>query len=286
MLNVWPLAEALGRIALILVLAWLLLRLLHKVTPKLVALIVARELRDSHEEEIVKRVETLRGILTTILALIITLVAAFTLLAELGVNIVPALAGLSLIGVAVGFGAQSFIKDVIAGFFILVENQYAKGDVVKVAGVSGMVEEINLRRTLLRDQDGALHTVPNGEIKIATNLTRSWSRVNLDVTVAYDTDLEQAIELLNRLGAELAADETYSAMITEAPKVKRVESLGDTGVVLKVLGVTRPAQQWDVAGELRRRILREFAIAGIEIPFPGRMLLPQPRSDTSVTRRS
>ena len=212
-------------------------------------------------------------------------VAFLTILAEFGINLAPVLAGLGVAGVAVGFGAQALVRDVLNGFFILLENQYGLGDVVVVADRAGLVEEVNLRRTVLRDLDGAVHSVPNGEIRIVSNLTRDWSRVNLNIPVGYETDVDHAVSVLNRIGHDMAADPALGPFIVEAPQVLRVDALDDSGYALKVLGVTRPIHQWDVMGELRKRVLQTFPREGIEIPYPHTVLLAKEAGHDATPRR-
>lgn len=139
---------------------------------------------------------------------------------------------------------------------------------VKIAGIWGLVEEVNLRRTVMRDLDGAVHSIPNGEIKTVSNFTRDWSRVNLNISVAYGTDLDHAISVINRVGKELAADEQWGKMIKTPPQVLRVDNLGDSGIELKILGDVQPIKQWDIMGQLRLRIKKAFDEEGIEIPWP------------------
>ena len=191
----------------------------------------------------------------------------------LGLDIGPAIAGLGVIGVAVGFGAQHLVRDYLNGALILIENQFSKGDVIRVAGVAGTVEDFSLRRTTLRDLDGVVHTVPNGEILVASNLTRVWSRINPDVVVAYGTDIDRATEVVDEVGRKMAADPTWKRRILEAPRVDRVAALGEYGVTLKILGTVRAPDQWSAAGELRKRLLAAFKEHGIEIPRPQRVIL-------------
>jgi small conductance mechanosensitive channel len=165
------------------------------------------------------------------------------------------------------------VRDWLAGIFVVLENQYNQGDVVRIAGVEGVVEDFSLRRTTLRDLDGTVHTVPNGQIIVASNLTRLWARVNLDVSVAYDTEIDRATAIINRVGEELHADAEWGPRLLEAPRVIRVSSLADSAVTLKVLGQVQAAQQWAVAGELRKRILAAFVRERIEIPFPHRVIV-------------
>ncbi len=223
--------------------------------------------------EMERRVRTLQRIVVRVAGAVIVLIAALTALSGFDVNIGPAVAGLGVAGIAVGLGAQTLVHDWLAGIFVILENQYNVGDVVEVAGVSGVVEEFSLRRTTLRDLDGTVHSVPNGQISVASNMTRSWARVNLNVEVAYDTDIDRASAVVNALGQELFADPAWSDRMLEAPGVARVDSLGASGVELKVLGKVVPAQQWAVTGEIRKRILSRFASEGIEIPFPHRVVI-------------
>jgi small-conductance mechanosensitive channel len=236
--------------------------------PKAIEKAVQRSRGDQTEEEVKKRAETLSGVLVASLQAIVIAVVTFMMLSEIGLNIAPMIAGVGVVGVAIGFGAQSLVKDIISGLFILLENQYRKGDVVKIADASGLVEDINLRRTLLRDMDGVVHSVPNGEIRVASNLTKGWSRVNLNIGVDYGTDLDRAIEVINRVGKELAEDPVWSAQILKPPQVLRVDNLGDSAIDIKILGDTKPMQQWAVTGELRLRLKKAFDKENIEIPWP------------------
>jgi small-conductance mechanosensitive channel len=235
--------------------------------PPLVRRVIVRT-RGESKEGIKKRTSTLVAVLMGTGRLLIVIVVLFMILSELTVNIAPALAGLGIAGVAVGFGAQYLVRDLIAGIFILLENQYRVGDVAKVADTIGLVEEVNLRRTVLRDLDGILHHVPNGEIRVASNYTRHFARVNLDVSVAYGTDLDHAISVINRVGQELAAEERWAKVIKSAPQVLRVNNLGDSGIDIKILGDVKPLEQWNVMGELRYRIKKAFDAENIEIPWP------------------
>jgi small-conductance mechanosensitive channel len=190
-------------------------------------------------------------------------------------DIGPAIAGLGIAGIAIGLGTQHLVRDYLNGALILVENQFAKGDVVRIAGVSGTVEDFTLRRTTLRDQDGTVHTVPNGEITVASNLTRVYARVNQDVQVVYGTDIEHATAVVARVGGEMREDPVWGPRILEAPSVERVSALGEYGVTLKIVGKVRASEQWAVGGELRKRLLAAFEAEGVEIPQPQRMVLAQ-----------
>lgn len=235
-----------------------------------------------------RRITTLQRLGVRTATIAIGIVAILMILDQFGISVGPAIAGLGVIGLAVGFGAQTLIRDLLAGIFIIVENQYSAGDVVRIAGVTGVVEGFSLRRTTLRDLDGTLHSVPNGEIQVASNMTRGWARVNLDVSVAYETDIDEATRIINGIGEQLAASDEWRDRIIEAPTVMRVNDLGDSGVTLKILGQVRPAEQWAVTGELRKRVLATFAENGIEIPFPHRVMIARPAgapSDATSRRR-
>ena len=208
--------------------------------------------------ELRKRMDTLDHLGAHVIQAFIVVIAALMVLGELGFNIGPAIAGLGVVGIAVGFGAQAFVRDYLNGALILIENQFAKGDVVRIAGVAGTVEDFSLRRTTLRDLDGVVHTVPNGEIKVASNLTRVWARINQDVTVAYGTDVDKAIDVVDRVGQEMSDDPVWRRRILERPRVERVEAIGEYGITLKLLGSVRAGEQWATAGELRKRLLAAF----------------------------
>ncbi|HEC77711.1 MAG TPA: mechanosensitive ion channel family protein [candidate division WOR-3 bacterium] len=242
--------------------------ILQNIIPRFVHRTISLRMKNKEKIEIEKRSRTLSRVLTGTAGLLICLVVLFTILAEIGINIAPALASLGIIGVAVGFGAQSLIKDFINGLFILMENQYGIGDVVKIAGISGLVEEVNLRRTILRDLDGVVHYIPNGVINTVSNMTKEFSRVNMNISVAYREDLDHVIEVINRVCAEMAEEPIWKGRIKKPPQVLRVDALGDSGIEIKILGETAPSAQWDIMGELRKRIKREFDREGIEIPWP------------------
>lgn len=254
-------------ILLILVVGMGLWYALKRFLPPLVSRTMVRT-RGESREGIKKRTDTLLSVLLGVGKIIIVIFVMFMVLSELDVPIAPILAGFGIAGIAVGFGAQYLIRDLIAGVFILLENQYRVGDVARVADIAGLVEEVNLRKTVLRDLDGIVHHVPNGEIKVASNFTRHFSRVNLNVSVAYGTDLDQAISVINRVGQELAVEERWSKVIRTVPQVLRVDKLGDSGIEIKILGDVKPLEQWNVTGELRHRLKKAFDAEGIEIPWP------------------
>ncbi len=244
---------------------------LKRTTPKILALTERRA--GENKESFVKRMETLGSVVSNAIAAVLFLLGGLMILSELGIDIVPLLTGAGLVGLAFGFGAQNLVRDLIAGFFIIMENQYRKGDVVKIADSAGLVEDVNLRRTILRDLDGVVHSIPNGEIKTASNLTLGYARVNLNVPVAYETNLDKAIKVLNRVGKEMLRDKEFGPLITKTPEVLGVDDFAESAIEIKVLGETKPIKQWDVARELRKRIKIAFDREKIEIPYPHRVVV-------------
>jgi small-conductance mechanosensitive channel len=255
------------RIGLIIILSLIIIILTGEAIPRIITNTMSRR-PDETPDEVKKRTNTLSGVLAGTLQIFVFFIAVFMILSELNIPIAPILTGAGVVGLAIGFGAQSLVKDLLAGLFIIIENQYRVGDVVRVADVSGVVEAINLRRTTLRDLDGIVHVVPNGEIRVASNYTKEWSRVNLNVSVAYGEDLDKVIPVINQICQDLAEDPAWAPSIVSAPRVLRVDNLGDSGIDIKILGDTKPMRQWDVTGELRLRLKRVFDQKGIEIPWP------------------
>jgi len=264
---VW-LKESGIRILVIIAIAVALYLVLRHLIPMLIKKTAAQRMKGELEEEIKQRSDTLCALLTKIALGTIVILALVTILPEFGINITAMLAGLGIIGIAVGFGAQTLIRDYLSGIFILLEAQYDVGDVVRVAGIAGLVEEVGLRRTVLRDLDGIVHSISNGEIKTASNFTKGYSRVNLNISVAYGEDLDRVIKVINRVCKEMAEDPEWNADFITPPQVLRVDNLGDSGIDIKILGDTKPIRQWAVTGELRLRLKRTFDAEGIEIPWP------------------
>ena len=261
------------RIVLIVVAAYVINHLAKRFIEKIVRMSVTI---DRHQTEAAekKREETLIKIFSWSVRILLMLVVIMLALNEIGLSIGPMLAGAGILGLAVGFGGQYLIRDFFTGFFMILENQYRIGDAVKLDQTSGLVEDISLRMTTLRDLDGTVHYVPHGDIKRVANLSMDFARINLNVRVAYQTHLEHAIDVINQTGLELAADEAWKPFIIKPPAFLRVDDFLDTGVVLKILGETVPLQQWDVTGELRKRIKVAFEREGIEMPSIQRMSNP------------
>jgi small-conductance mechanosensitive channel len=219
-----------------------------------------------------KREDTLITIFTWTSRIVIVFIALLMIMQEFGISIGPILAGAGVVGLAVGFGGQYLIRDFIAGFFIILENQYRIGDYVSFDGIDGLVEDISLRMTTLRNLDGTVHHVPHGEIKMVSNLSKDFARINLNIGIAYHSDLDKVIKLVNEVGNELSQDLRWKDMIIKPPQFLRVDDFADSSIVLKILGETIPLKQWEVTGELRKRIKIVFDTEGIEIPFPQRVL--------------
>jgi small conductance mechanosensitive channel len=213
--------------------------------------------------EVDKRIDTLSHVIYRTTVVVIFIVAFLMALPELGLSVGPLIAGVSIVGIAVGFGAQNLVRDVLNGLFILLENQYGRGDVVTIAGATGLVEDINLRRTILRDLDGVVHFIPHGAITTTSNQTKGFSRVNLIVSVPYTADVDKTFAVINHVGEEMANDPAWNLRIREAPRALRVDQLSDTAVDIRVMGVTEPMEQWPVTGELRRRLRVAFDAEGI-----------------------
>jgi small conductance mechanosensitive channel len=276
--NITPALQTVGgwllthgiRILLILVLARLFYITTRAVLPPITGRWVKVRGRGRHaRREHAKRAETISGVLIYATGILTVAVTIFMVLSEVGIDITPLLAGAGVAGIAIGFAAQGLMKDLIAGFTIIFENQYDVGDVIKAADITGIVEGINLRRTLLRDLDGILHVVPNGEIRVTSNYTMDWSRAHLNIGVAYKEDLDRVMAIIRKTWEELAEDTDWGPqLISKTPWLLRVNEFGDSGIIIKVVGETKPMTQWNVMGELRLRIKRVFDEEGIEIPWP------------------
>ncbi len=263
----WFLQHA-TRILITLLLGIVLWYVVSKFLPGMVQRTMSRPVKGESKAGRKKRANTLTSVFTGVSKVLISLLVIFMILSELDVPIGPILAGFGIAGIAVGFGAQYMIRDLIAGIFILLENQYRVGDVARVADITGLVEQVNLRKTVLRDLDGIVHHVPNGDIKVASNYTRRFSRVNLNISVSYGTDLDKAINVINRVCTELVAEAGWKEKFFSTPQVLRVDKLGDSGIDIKIIGDVQPLEQWSVMGELRLRIKNTFDAEGIEIPWP------------------
>ncbi|HSM37585.1 MAG TPA: mechanosensitive ion channel domain-containing protein [Longimicrobiales bacterium] len=254
-----------------------LIALLSLVGYRIVRLMTRRLEREVEDEDPLdkrrreQRLRTVASLLNSVAAVVIAGIALLMILATF-VEIGPLLATAGVAGLAFSFGAQSLVKDVITGVFLMLEEQFAIGDVVRIKEVTGLVERITLRTTVLRDVEGTVHVIPNGEITLLSNLTKGWSKAVLDIGVAYKEDVDRVLDVIREECGKLWEDEEWSEIVLEEPEVPGVQSLGDSAVVLRVIFKTLPLKQWDVAREYRRRIKRRFDDEGIEIPFPHRTI--------------
>jgi len=252
----------------------------QKVIMAVVSKIIRRSIRlntklsNAYEE---KREKTLIDIIRTALKFVIWLMAGLMILQEIGVNIAPLLAGAGVVGVALGFGAQSLVQDAFRGLFIIFENQYRVDDVVQInSDLSGVVEKITLRATVLRDLDGNVHHISNGNINTATNMTMDFAKVNIDIGISYNSDIAKVEKVINETGETMAKHADWKDAIIEPPMFLRVDSFDDSAITVKILGKTTADMRWDVAGEFRKRLKNAFDENNIEIPFP-QIVIHNPR---------
>ncbi|MFW6138454.1 MAG: mechanosensitive ion channel family protein [Spirochaetota bacterium] len=264
----WLISHGL-RIVLIAVIMLIGLRLARFISNKIFSFF-----KKGKEEEFQKRAETLKSTIRFVLNIGIILVAVMMILGQLGVDIGPILAAAGILGLAVGFGAQSLVKDVISGFFILLEDQIRVGDVVQVSGTGGLVEKINLRMTVLRDLAGNVHYVKNGNIDIVTNMTKDFSRYVFEIGVAYREDVDEVIEVVKEVDRDLRSDPDYKDDITAPIEILGLDQFADSAVIIKAYTTTRPIKQWRVAREFNRRLKKKFDEKNIEIPFPHLTVYP------------
>ena len=258
------------RIVAILLVAFVLSRLLKLVAKHFSELGNRQGLPSSVRSQ---QIRTLSSVIYSIGLFVILFIATMQILALLGVNMGPLLASAGVAGIAIGFGAQTLVKDFINGFFILAENQYDIGDTVKIAGVQGVVENMTLRKTVLRDADGTVHTVPSSDIQVVSNLTRDWTQVNLQVSVAYAVDSDKVIGLLKQVGDDLAHDPPFAGMIVATPEVPGVDKVSGNSVEYLMTVKTAPGSQYAVKRELQRRIKAAFEKNGIEPGDPSRVIV-------------
>ena len=259
------------KIFIITVAAYLLNIIISRIITRTVRVAVVADETMSEESE-KKREDTLIHIFKGAFRIVLLVIAILMILQEGGLEIAPILAGAGIVGLAVGFGAQYLIRDIITGLFIIIENQYRIGDVINIDTTGGSVENITLRMTTLRDLNGTVHHIPHGEIKRVSNLSKNFARVNLDIGISYNSNLEHVIEVINQTGNDLAKDPAYKDFIINPPKFLRVNDFADSAIMIKILGDTKPLKQWEITGELRKRLKIAFDREGIEIPFPQRVI--------------
>lgn len=253
------------KILIILIVSIILIELLRLITHRLAKFSKSPELPSGVRAQ---QLRTLAGVVYSVGLFVIIFLALMQVLPLFGINMGPLLASAGIAGLAIGFGAQTLVKDVINGFFILVENQYDVGDSVKVAGVQGTVESMTLRRTVLRDVDGTVHTIPNSQITVVSNCTRDWAQLTLHVPVAYDEDSDRVIKLLQEVGTDLRHDEGFAAMMVADPEVPGIDKVSPGQVDYLMLVKTRPGSQYPVGRELRRRIRDCFIKNHVKLASP------------------
>ena len=219
-----------------------------------------------------QRAQALGMVLRSITSLVIFTLAIMIILAEFGISLGPLVAGAGVIGIALGFGAQSLVRDFLSGIFMLIEDQYGVGDVVDLGDATGVVEEVSLRTTRLRDVEGTVWFVPNGEIRRVGNKSQGWARAVLDVEVAYDTDLDHASEVIKRVADELWQGDFERFTVLEEPEVVGVQALGDSAIAIRVMLKVGPGEQFATSREMRRRIKDAFEAERIDIPFPQQVI--------------
>jgi len=222
----------------------------------------------SDADEIGKRINTLTGILNSIIKIVMWGIFLMILLKKFGVDIGPILAGAGIVGVAIGFGSQELVRDFISGFFMLLENQIREGDVAIINGTGGAVEKIELRTTTLRDFSGVIHIFQNGKINTISNMTKEWSAMVFDIGVAYKEDIDTVMNVMREVGDELQKDENFKDDILEPIEIFGLDQFGDSALVIKARIKTKPVKQWNVGREYRKRLKNAFDLKNIEIPFP------------------
>ncbi|TVM16421.1 mechanosensitive ion channel family protein [Oceanidesulfovibrio indonesiensis] len=255
----------------------LLIILLLVITLKVVGMVTKRvfkRLGKGRDSEYLKRVETTRGIISFTLKVALLIVALLMILGQVGIDLGPILAAAGVIGLAVSFGAQNLVQDVISGFFMLLEDQVRVGDVVQTAGKSGVVERITLRLIVLRDLSGNVHFIRNGQIDVITNMTKDFSFYVFDVGVAYREDVDEVSEVIREVDADMRSDAAFSEDILEPIEILGVDKFADSAVVVRARTRTRPGSQWKTGREFNKRLKKAFDEKGIEIPFPHITLYP------------
>jgi moderate conductance mechanosensitive channel len=268
--DLYPVLVKLARILVIIIVVLILTRVIHRFVRTLRVYFVAMMERHAKgtDGELEKRAATLGGIIRKTASVLVWSAGLVMILKEAGFDIGPILAGAGVVGVAVGFGAQNLVRDVIAGLFILLENQIRVNDVAIINGTGGLVEEINLRTTILRGLDGTVHVFPNGTIDRLSNMTREYSYYVFDIGVAYKEDTDHVIGVVKEVADQLMHEEPYRENILAPMEVLGVDKFADSAVIIKTRFKTKPIKQWDVGREMNRRIKKKFDEVGIEIPFP------------------
>ena len=251
-------------IIFVLVISWVAFMLAKVVSNRLVQFAI----RQNDDIEFQKRTNTLGAIVRYVATFAIIAITVIMILKEFGIEIGPILAAAGIVGLAVGFGAQSLVKDVISGFFILLEDQIRVGDVVNIAGKGGTVEKVDLRTTILRDLSGNVHYVPNGHIDVVTNMTKEYSRYVFDIGIAYRENVDEVIEIIKSIDEEMRNDPEFKEDIIEPVEILGLDQFADSSIIVKARTTTLPVKQWRVGREFNKRLKKKFDELGIEIPFP------------------
>jgi small conductance mechanosensitive channel len=260
-------AQGTVRITLILVAAYIIIRLMRPAFNRMEAFLIrATQRTESIPGAAAKRIRTLASVLWTISSGLLWFIVVLIALNQVGVNIGPIIAGAGVVGLAVGFGAQHLVRDLVSGFFLLLENQIRVGDVAIINGTSGLVESITFRTVALRDASGVVHVFPNGSINTLANATLDWSAYVIDVAVSYKQDTDTAIDIMRRVADEMRAEEEYGLLMLEPIEIFGVDNFTDAAVIIKARFKTQPAQQYAVGREFRRRLLKAFHVEGVELP--------------------
>jgi small conductance mechanosensitive channel len=263
--------QAVLRIALILLVGLLAVRVVRRGLERLAGVLTkAGRAREAMPGLAAKRAATLTGILRTIAIALIWTIAAILSLSQVGLDVTPILAGAGILGLAVGFGAQNLVRDLISGFFLVLEDQVRVGDVAVINGTGGLVETVTFRTVVLRDLAGVVHVFPNGAITTLSNMTYGWSGYVLDIGVAYKEDTDRVVQIMRQVADELQTDPAFGSKMLEPIEIFGVDNFADSAVIIKARLKTMPIEQWTVGREYRRRLKKAFDAQGIEIPFPHR----------------
>ena len=263
------------RVAIIGVLTYLIIRLIFRIVNSISSSLTGSQfvLSPTANKRLELRVKTIAMVIKGVLVVFLTISGFLTSLAAIGIDIAPFLAGAGIIGLAISFASQSFIKDALNGFLIIFEDQYAVGDVINLNGVGGMVEYINLRITKIRDAEGRLITIPNSEVKIVANLSSQWSRADLNIPLDYDVDLDLALAVITQVANTMSQAESWQEFILEPPLILGVDQFSDRGIIVRIFIKTEPLKQFDVSREFRRRLQIALKEAGIPLLPPQRQIL-------------
>lgn len=260
------------RILLIIILAWAVLHAIDRGIPRLREYMVGRQQRTEDGQ----RIRTLSRVIRYTLTVILSVITGLLVLGEFGISVAPILGAAGVVGIAVGFGAQSLVKDYFTGFFLLLENQIKIGDVVEAGGKSGLVEEVTLRYLRLRDYSGNVHFIPNGVISVVTNMSVDFANAVVDVSVAYGEDIDRVLAIMNSVAETMREDAVLGEKIIEPLEIAGVDQWADSAIVIRCRFKVAPLEQWTIRREYLRRLKQAFDQSGIEIPFPHLKLVYQP----------